>query len=496
MRYLHLRHPARTTLADARAIWPLTKLCEFAGTWLARHKRWAVLIATGFGAVDLGVNLSTTEEGGGVRSLLLTGGIVGVYLALAYGLKYGPALLQGKKRGMAEATNLNLMEDYRKQRQRRYLEPMWDDALRDAPFGDFAALYANDPGEADEDGETPGLERLAAAADEDRRALFMEIADRLLDSASSQPEQERHLGTGMEMLEDLFDAGPFTVSDRKLEQNYDGHPRLLEARRLARERWTDPLHELVKRQAADLWFRFLRSSVSAHVGQAVGELNERYDNTINAQRLLWPGTERISLGGLDRATASRARGEIREAQRALMHERLGADGATARRKLERAIGPMVELAATLRIRFDPDYVLGHIGDVAGDIADVEPRLTTDLATHRAAVKDVLERFERWLDAAGPPLATREQRSSIRIAFYVNFEGMRDAFFAAPDDTAPGRDPAFRVPFCCVAGRPHPWTQMLTDVRLLHVLAAVRRREYEGLVAALGGYPAPLGGGTG
>jgi len=124
MHHLYRPYPLKTGIYDVRGVWPVGKMCEFAGTFLARRKRWALLIATGFGTIDMGVNMSAGALAQGWQTLLAMGGILGVYLAGAYGLKYGPMLLQGRRRGTAESANLNLMEDYRKNREDVYLVPV------------------------------------------------------------------------------------------------------------------------------------------------------------------------------------------------------------------------------------------------------------------------------------------------------------------------------------------------------------------------------------
>jgi hypothetical protein len=499
MHHLYRPYPLKTGMYDIRGVWPVGKLCEFAGTFLARRKRWALLIATGFGAIDMGVNLSAGASAQGWQTLLAMGGIFGLYLAGAYGLKYGPMLLQGRKRGTAESANLNLMEDYRKNRADVYLAAMWNDVFQYEPFADYADLY---PRKTDEAGHVleaaTGLEKLAAASDGDaRRRVFLELAHQLLTTAQPQSEQERQLGTGFEMLEDHFDAGPWTVSDRKLEQNYDSHPRLQEAKKLAGYGWSDMGHEMVKRFGGDLWFRFLRSSLAAQVGEALVALNERFDNTINAQRLLWPGNETTPLPGLDQAASQQGQASIRACQQRVMRSRVGADFARARRKLGRGLTPIVELATTLRARFDAEYVAGEIGDIVADLKD-EDRDDTEPASEDRSVRRASQRqreaaerlsaFDTWLAKVDLAIATWEQRRAARIAFHVNYQGMQDAFYAAMEtqqDLMAAK--GFHQPLCEVLGRPHPWTYMLIDVRMLHVLARVRRAEYQDNVWRLGGY---------
>ena len=500
MHHLYHCYPLTTGLYDVRGVWPIGKLCEFAGTFFARRKRWAFLGASGFGALDLGVNMSTGTLGQSWQTLGAMAGIIGIYLAAAYGLKYGPMLLQGRKRGTAEAANVNLMEDYRQSRADIYLKGLWDQVFCYEPFGDYADLYQRRRDECGRALEGPtGLERLGKTRNEDqRRALFFELAHTMLETAQPQSEQERHLGTGFEMLEDLFDAGPWTQSDRKLEQNYDTHPRLQEARALAGYGWVDFGHETVKRLGADLWFRFLRSSVAAHVGEILQTLNEQYDNTVNAQRLLWPGDERTPLAGLDLATSRIGQADIRKAQRHIMQKRLGATHPVAQRKLNRMLTPVFQLATTLRARFDPAYVTGELGHIMDDLrgnprrSNVKTPLTNARASQAAEKQReaaaALSQFDAWLESTDLFIATTEQVRAARTAFHVNFDGMQDAFFASQ---AAGQSPldrrTFRQPFYEVLGRPHPWTYMLIDVRMLHVLARLRRDEYEDAVCRLGGY---------
>jgi hypothetical protein len=499
MQHVYHRYPLKTGVSDVRGVWPVGKLCEFAGTFLSRRKRWAVLAATGFGALDFGLNASSGSITQSWQTLGAMGGVIGLYLAGAYGLKYGPMLLQGRKRGTAEAANLNLMEDYRKSRSDLYLSELWDQVFCYEPFKDYKDLY---PRRRDAQGQPlegpTGLERLARAErDTDRRSVFFEIAPAMLTSFRSQAEQERHVGTGFEMLEDLLDAGPWTQSDRKLEENYDSHPRIQAARQLAGYGWSDLGHETFKRLSADMWFRFLRSSVAAHVGESLQALNEQYDHTINAQRLLWPGDESTPLAGLDQDSCVRGQAAIRDHQQQIMRTRLGNDWATACRKLGRTQTPMVELTTTLRARFDPAYVAGEVGDIEADLRDAghhstgliqRDPLSPSVRARLREAADAIRTFDQWLADADLTIATAEQKRSARLAFHVNFEGMRDHFLSLTQaGQSPMGDRAFREPLCMVLGRPHPWTHMLIDVRMLHVLARVRRAEYEQAVRKLGAY---------
>jgi hypothetical protein len=160
---------------------------------------------------------------------------------------------------------------------------------------------------------------------------------------------------------------------------------------------------------------------------------------------------------------------------------------------------MVELATTLRGRFDPAYIMKEIGDVTADLHDRDhrsydtqspPPQSERAVEYQRRAAAAIEAFDAWLANANLPIANEEQKRAARTAFHVNYDGMRQAFFDAKESGIDVMtDPAFRQPLNMVLARPHPWTYLLIDVRMLHVLARIRRSEYEQLVRQLGQYEA-------
>ena len=458
-----------------RLIAPLDVLYTIGKLIYRRALRYTLLTA-GIGLVGLfakRVGLPGFTVRQAIMLPLLIGGLS---LVLGTLLKVVPSLISSRLLTVAQASDLNLMEDYRKSQADEHLAALWERLYRHE-------CRFRPPGGADRKGESPDDTPADDLADE--RADFLRRAARALTSHLPQIRQMHLVGLDLRYLEDWRDGAYLDRSDTKLIEQFEGNATLVAARREAgMSRLAAAVLFRPRRIAQRLWFVFVTRLVAIQVASAVQRLNRRFRTDLfNSQVLLWPGTEESDwLRRFDGA-----REEVLRRRRQVVRRVFGADFDTARDVLDHMLYCCFALSTELRMRFDPDYCDGRIGyDVLADL-EAEGRNRRDYQRARAFVERArrdLGDLDRLLESHRPELLAGEALRAVRVAVHVDRGGARQLLRRHLDaDDAQAGEGLDRLIDQAV-GETDLITRRLVAVRMHHELTRLSRKGYHDLVRTL------------
>ncbi len=363
----------------------------------------------------------------GKQALVLPLIVGGVTLLSGVLLRVIPAVIASRQMMVAQANDMNLMEDYRKGEVEAHLEDLWDRVYR------YEYRLAE---------QMAGREPDWQAGKE----AFFDLANLALNSHLSQPREYFELGIDLHHYEDWLDGAYFDPSDIKLLEQYEGDSGITSVKRWAGFGMFDALLQMPIRFAQRAWLSLITRAVAIHVADAVDSLNRTHRTDVfNAQVLIWPGEETASWF----EQFPGAREEVLERRKKLMLRVFGADRATARNMLDRMFAPNFELATELRTRFDPEYCLGGLRyDVSSDLDNAE--FLQDRRLKRRAKRRVdqskqdLEVFDDHLAQAHPSLSEpqrTEELRAVRIAYHTDRRGLKRRFLAVQTESSSARAPA-------------------------------------------------------
>jgi len=392
-------------------------------------------------------------------------------LGLGLAIRFLPAVLSGRWLAVAEASDLNLMEDYRKSQASAHLNVLWDKVFfyestirynsqeRQAERDEVQRLrnYIRqqirkwDPNsldllemssEADIDAAAMAVlsERALSHIQEKSREGFVVSSLYALRHALPQCSEAYATGLRLSLYEDLCDGAYFDRSDTKLTQQYLGNPLLADVKRLVGFGRMDRLEQLPAALAARLWCFLVTRRIATGAGRAVTHLNCKYEtNIFNSQVLLWPGQEAAPWLG----TFPGAAEDVRSLRKSVVRSALGDDYQAACATLDKMFLASFEFATDLRVRYDPEYCEGSLDYTTEDTAEeIANNLIDDLATHgyRQATIDAATRyvgtirreqsdFLEHIAAAGHArlIETPQALRAVKIAFHINRNGVKDAF---------------------------------------------------------------------
>ena len=464
-----------------RLIAPLDVLYTIGNLIYKRSLRYTMLTAgiAVIGMLARGVGL----PGFTVRQAIVLPLLIGA-LSLVLGtlLKVVPSLISSRLMTVAQASDLNLMEDYRKSQADEHLRVLWKRVFQHECRLRMAADRREKfdcrlrPGETENEG-------LARA-----RKSFFARANRALTSHLPQISQMHIVGLDLRYFEDWRDGAYLDRSDTKLVEQFDGSGTLGAARRAAGMTGLGATMLFRPRRIAQrFWFLFVTRMVAIQVGSAVQRLNRRFETTLfNSQVLLWPGTEDSdwlrSMEGAREAVLERRRQVIRRV--------FGADLVTARDVLDHMLYCCYAASTELRMRYDPGYCDGRLGyDVIGDL-ETEGRNRRDFQRAKAFVRAAVEQldgFGEYLRAERPELLAAENVEAlraVRIAFHTDRDGLKRLFArrgGAEADKA--RAEIARVIDRAVEKK-DIYTRRLVAVRMHHELTRLSRRGYHELIQKL------------
>jgi len=410
-----------------------------------------------------------------VGSSMLLGGFL---------LKTIPALLASRAVNVAEAQDLDLMEDYRKWREPEHLAILWERVFRhEWAVGSAASRVREHPAEA------PPEVCLLNSGPEDSRQQFLARARFALARPQPQPRQRYHLGIDLRFLEDWRNGAYFDRQDVKLVEQFAGSAALEAIKREAGRGRLEALKDLSLKWYQKFWFTMITRAVAIHVGDTITALNRRYEtDCFNAQVLLWP--EEVEEPWVKEFP--RAAEEIRRKRRQILASVLGEDAAVARRVLRRMLWPSCWLAAKLRAAYDPQYVDGTLGsDLVKDLEEIEIAPTAMVPYRQLAAEVAAEQtaLSAWLSQFRPELARPEHAEALRaarIAVHVRRDRLRRYLTADLHDRRAGEEfieNVVDVVDRAVRARER-FSARLVALRMHHELTRLHYQEYMRLVGLL------------
>lgn len=393
------------------------------GTLLYRKSLRYTMLTAGIAFLGYFSGFAGLPGFSGKQAIVLPLIVGGVTLLSGVALRVIPAVIASRQMMIAQANDMNLMEDYRKGEVETHLRDLWDRVYR------YEYRLAERSAERKPD--------FAAGERE-----FMDLAHRALASHLSQPREYFELGIDLHHYEDWRDGAYFDPSDIKLLEQYEGDTGLTATKRWSGLGMVDVLRQMPTRYTQRVWFSLITRAVAIHVSDAVDSLNRKHHTDVfNAQVLVWPGEELADW--LDRFEG--AREEVLERRKKLMIQVFGPDRATARNLLDRMFAPNWELATELRSRFDPEYCVGGLRyDVSSDLIHAESvhdrRLVRRTERHVVRAKSALESFDEHLAEVHPSLlepARLEELRAVRIAFHTDRDRLGRRFLAAQKNATAG-----------------------------------------------------------
>lgn len=460
----------------------------------------------------------------GLEALVAPVAVGGGLLGLGMAIRFVPAVLSAKWVTVAEACDLNLMEDYRKSQIPAHLNALWDkvffyeSAIRYSPqerqaeqqevrdLHDYIrrqiSVWDRDVltrlevgGQADQDALAMAVlcERAIGHIQEKSREGFLVSSLYALHHALPQCSQAHTVGFRLNLYEDLCDGGYFDRGDTKLAQQYAGNSLLADVQKAAGLTWMDRIKQLPASLAARWWFFLVTRRIATGVGQAVQRLNSKYGTDVfNSQAFLWPGQE--TAPWLDAFPGSAD--DILTERRSIVRAALGNDYDSACATLDRMFLACFEFATDLRARYDPQYCDGSLDYIAQDTGEtITNNLQADLKRHGYRLRSI-EEAERYVQRvrreqadlldrlAGirpalleDPLALR----AIKIAFHINHNGMKDRFRTCGSDAGWA---SWAREIDAIAAERETYERRLVGLRLHHQLTVLLLDGYKELARML------------
>lgn len=345
-------------LREAYRLFSFLDAVYFAGNFLMRRSLRYTLATMMVSAAGYLGNLIPGVRTYDARVVLLLPLCVGLsMLGLGLTLRLVPLLFKSRLTSVAQAADLDLMENYRKWNQGAHLAALWDHVFRhEWALGSHACRVREHAEECPE--SLNGEEGLPQDAAERNRELFLRRCRFALDRPQPEPRQRYYLGVDLRSLEDWYNGGYFDPDDQKLSEQYAASITLQAIREELGWGVGRSLRDLPLQLSAKLWFRLVTQAVSLRLGESVLLLNRRFDTDyFNVQALLWPGEE-------DEAWVAQFGPDARSAllaQRRRVLERVFGNPAQGRRMLDRFLLPRFLLASALRAAYDPEYLDGSLG---------------------------------------------------------------------------------------------------------------------------------------
>lgn len=417
--------------------------------------------------------------------------------ALAGGLllKMIPSLISARLMGVAEAQDLDLMEDYRKAREEEHLEALWQRIYQfEWRAGSAAtAVHAHEE-------ECPAEVCLGAIPGNDgqqARRQFLARARFALARPQPQSRQRYHLGIDLRYFEDWRNGAFFDRNDKKLAEQFDGSSTLRNVKDQIGYGSFSQLADVPLKLSRHFWFMMLTRVIGIHVGEAVCYLNDRYGtDCFNAQALLWPGEE--DQPWLDQFPL--AREELLRRRLQLIRRLFGSSDDDGQRMLDRVTLPTYWLATRLRLLYDPEYLDGSLGyDALSDLAAIGVAAVPvdrfrELASQASQQRQRLQAFlqEHRPELLDPPAA--ESLRALRIAIHTGRDGLDrllDRYVQQPAESM-----RLATQLCAriepVFAEKDTYSTRLLAVRMHHELARLHHQEYRDLLSRLRASTAALG----
>lgn len=395
----------------------------------------------------------------------------GGMLGIGAGIKYIPRTISRKLTTIAEANDLNLMEDYRKSQVLEHLNALWDKVF----WYESDIRYSRDQRLAERDQivtdkkylrkEIAGwdknvLERLGAGTEKDIDKILMALMTEkplnnrieksregyiissvyALRHSLPQSSEAKQIGYRLNLYEDACDGAYFDQSDIKLFEQYAGNIALTNIKNEVGFSRIDGVRQITKNASWRFWFYLITRKIATGVGKAVRELNESYHtDSFNSQVLLWPGEENSEW--MDELPG--AKEKVLELRKSIIKGALGDCYKNAEIMLDRMLLPCFEFATDLRLRYDPEYCDGSLDYVREDTnVTIKNNIINDMQTYGYRRKDVdrmlmhsektknkTAEFMDYLNTKGYKWLFNDKLAlrAVKIIFHINKNGIRKMF---------------------------------------------------------------------
>jgi hypothetical protein len=449
----------------------------------------------------------------------------GGMLGIGAGIKYIPRTISKKLSTIAEANDLNLMEDYRKSQALEHLNAIWDRvfwyesdirytrnervAERERIIADKKYLRKEIAG-----WDKGVLERLGAINEKDIDDIVMAIMTEkpltnkieksregyiissvyALKHALPQSSEAKQIGFCMNLYEDTCDGAYFDQSDVKLFEQYAGNIALTNIKNEVGLGRIDRARQITRTASWKFWFYLITRKVATGVGKAVRDLNESYDTDLfNSQVLLWPGEENSQW--MDEFPG--AREKILDLRKSIIRGALGDNCGNAEIMLDRMLLPCFEFATDLRLRYDLEYCDGSLDYVSEDTnINIKNNIIDDLQTYGYRRKDINQMqkyaakvkknttaFMDYLDRKGYKWLFNDKLAlrAVKIIFHINKNGIRKMF---REGNLADRQADIECEINKAAAQKETYSGKLTGLRLHHQLTMLQIAGYRKLANEL------------
>lgn len=519
------KNPVAKPFEDFRRLVSLQDLLGRAGTMMMRKSPKATIWTAGITSSGYLSGFLGLPGFTWLQALAAPFVVGGAMLGIGAGITYIPRTISKRLTAIAEANDLNLMEDYRKSQAMEHLNALWDKVFRyesDIMYTPAERAAEREQIVADtryvtdavRGWDSAALERLGARSEEDIDDIVMGImtARPLNDSveksregfiissvyalkhALPQSSQARQIGFRLNLYEDACDGAYFDESDVKLFEQYIGNTTLADIKSEVGFSRVDGIRQIAKKTSWRFWFYLVTRKVATGVGRAVKGLNDRYGTDMfNSQALLWPGEEDAKW--IEQFPG--AREEALRLRASIVKGALGDDYENAVAVLDRMLLPCFEFATDLRLRYDPEYCDGSLdyagenggaavkNNIVGDLqaygyrpSDID-RMQTLMADARSAMSSFTEYLDtdkhRWLFDDKPALR------AAKIMFHTNKNGVRNMF---QDGASADNRQAIDHEIDKATAQKETYSARLTCLRLHHQLTMLQIDGYKNLAKEL------------
>lgn len=387
------------------------------------------------------------------------------------GMKLISNMLMSERINIAEANNLNLLEDKKKSRLDYYLQRLYDSVFR----YEAAVRYSGKEVREEEDEVRRNVKGIAEKlmthlSEENLRFLgvsdFYDMVDHMNVCNPLRPRElekswegfritaryalthplpaaleAEFIGFDLTMVEDWLDGACFNANDVKLVEQYRANSTLAMIKHQLGYGLADRLSQKWHLFAHSFWFHNTFRTLAISIGTQIKRMNKQVcQGYFKAEHFLWihPDLD----GSVERRFGQEVLEELIHRRKRLIRKIFSNRYEVAVELLWRIYRPKIKLAVDLRRRFDVEYFLGELGAVSflGDLERLgfsQARIQRERARVEDGSKGDRE-FRNWLEGKDsswsdrPPLDIR----ALRISRHINLFGLREA--AEVRDSSAGR----------------------------------------------------------
>jgi len=435
------------------------------GFWLYRGTlRRTLLFVIALGGAMLAdknsqlVNLGlTTRAAVGTASIVFAVSCLGGAALMFIGGSFSKSALR-----LGEAKGGNLLEDLKKSRQPIHRERLWNHVFR----YERQLFTASDV----------VSENQAIDQHRDRLEALCNPASHRSINPQQRIELERIIGTlgltytgwiicfdhamflplprsvlrhqlrfDLSKLKDWYDGAPFHHTDTKLQQQFDAEEHLQEAKKDARLTRFFLLTHTRKRLLQSIWFKVITRAIQLRVARACRWLDRKYPPFhFSIDQFLWPNLLTDDL--IRKESGSEALEDLIDLRTRIFQRVFKPEPELALRLMQRAIYPNFEGASQLRRLYDPQYVLGELGETWAEDVVRYNRAFTPQEREAGRRRLFIQRTRREQDALTAYLAQHveidvrndpEALRALRIAVHVDHDGLKTLLLGEREDRSLG-----------------------------------------------------------